>query len=911
MKVLRYNELDVSLVQSQYEKVIDRIREDDFYSAKVKKLVGTPYYRAELDYRHRLLFKIVTYNGIKYALILEIIFNHAYEKSRFLQGAKIEENKIEVPDNHPAESMVYIHPHHPDFHVLDKIISFDDSQQEIYTVRPPLIIIGSAGSGKTMLTLEHLKLCVNDVLYVTGSPYLVQNAHQLYYSNDYSNETQTVDFLSYRELLETLKVPEGKEIDFQSFAGWLGKFNRSKGLQDANKLYEEFKGVITGNRVDRPFLSLDEYLHLGIKQSIFAVEERTSVYHFFEKYRLFLKEQGFYDSNLLSFEYLTFCQGYYDFIVVDEVQDFTPIQLLLILKTLKASHQFILCGDSNQIVHPNFFSWSKIKSLFYEKPSDAPPHLIRLLNKNYRNAAAVTIIANKILKIKNARFGSVDKESHYLVESQSSTPGEVYGLLNHPDIRQELNTKTAKSTRFVVIVLREEQKEEARQCFETPLIFSIYEAKGLEYDNVILYNLISSEEKKFRDIVENVTPEDLEKELVYGRIKDKTDRSLEIYKFYINALYVAITRAIRNVYFIETQENHPLFDLLGIKPSLQMVPIDNQSSSLEEWQKEAQRLEQQGKQSQAEAIRHTLLNVQNTPWQVITPSVLEQLQTKALDTHQKDKEARLLFFEYALVYQQRSLFTALTAIDFAPAFKPDKGQDLLFRKYFIGYSSNPTLVMKQIATYGIDFRNLFNQTPLMVACGFGQDTLAKQLIEKGANPLLTDNLGRNAFQIVLQKALLDKKFCQNKLNGLYHLLSPNSLDLQIDGRLVKLDIKQMEFFLVNAMIAIVHQKEIRHSQSLAFVVNDFLKPLLYFPERIISERRKRRAYLSSILSKNETHREGPYNRKLFLRIKLGHYILNPGLKVRVGEGWANLYQLLNLECIQDACKTNSEWEMEY
>ena len=155
------------------------------------------------------------------------------------------------------------------------------------------------------------------------------------------------------------------------------------------------------------------------------------------------------------------------------------------------------------------------------------------------------------------------------------------------------------------------QKEEARQCFETPLIFSIYEAKGLEYDNVILYNLISSEEKKFRDIVENVTPEDLEKELVYGRIKDKTDRSLEIYKFYINALYVAITRAIRNVYFIETQENHPLFDLLGIKPSLQMVPIDNQSSSLEEWQKEAQRLEQQGKQSQAEAIRHTLLNVQN------------------------------------------------------------------------------------------------------------------------------------------------------------------------------------------------------------------------------------------------------------------------------------------------------------
>ena len=42
MKVLRYNELDISSVQSQYEKTVEKIRQDDFYSAKVKKLAGTP-----------------------------------------------------------------------------------------------------------------------------------------------------------------------------------------------------------------------------------------------------------------------------------------------------------------------------------------------------------------------------------------------------------------------------------------------------------------------------------------------------------------------------------------------------------------------------------------------------------------------------------------------------------------------------------------------------------------------------------------------------------------------------------------------------------------------------------------------------------------------------------------------------
>jgi len=36
--------------------------------------------------------------------------------------------------------------------MLDKVISFDDVQQAVYTLQPPLIVIGSAGSGKTVIT---------------------------------------------------------------------------------------------------------------------------------------------------------------------------------------------------------------------------------------------------------------------------------------------------------------------------------------------------------------------------------------------------------------------------------------------------------------------------------------------------------------------------------------------------------------------------------------------------------------------------------------------------------------------------------------------------------------------------------------------------------------------------------------
>jgi len=901
MQVLRYNELVTAPVQSQYDKIVDCLSRDDFYSAKVKKLTGTPYYRAELDYRHRVLFKILVYQGTKYALMLEVILNHAYEKSRFLQGAKIQEDKIEYLVEE-GEPIAYLNPNDPHVHILDKIISFDEAQQDIFLARPPLIIIGSAGSGKTMLTLEHLKQGLNEVLYVTGSPYLVQNARQLYYSYDYTNEVQTVDFLSYRELLETIQVPEGKEITFQIFAAWLKKTHHNKGFQDANKLYEEFKGVISGNEIDKPYLSQEDYLNLGIKQSIYSVEERASVYELFEKYKAFLLTENYYDTNLLSFNYLSRTESRYDLVIIDEVQDFTPIQLSLILRTLKNKEQFILCGDANQIVHPNFFSWSKIKSLFYQTPLNQD--LIRILNKNYRNAPPITTLANKLLKIKRARFGSIDRESHYLVESESKTAGEVYCLADTPVINQELNLKTAKSTHFAVVVLHEGDKEEAHQYFQTPLIFSIHEAKGLEYDNVILYNLVSSEAQKFREIAGSLNSSDLEQAFVYSRAKDKSDRSLEIYKFYINALYVAMTRAIQNIYWIEQDINHPLFKVLELKPGDTLVPIETQNSSLEEWRKEANRLELQGKQVQAEAIRDQMLRVQTTPWTILDSEALESLKTKALDINQKNKEARLLLFEYALVYQQSSLFQALAAINFGPALKPNKNEHLLVNKYYLGYSANSTLLQKHLDTYGIDFRNAFNQTPLMIAGSLGQDVLVKQLLDKGANLSLTDNLGRNAFQIMLQKALTDKKYSQQKLNALYPLLSPQSLSLQIEGRLIKLDPKQMEFFLVNAMIAMVHQQEAKGRFLWSFVTQDFLEPLSYFPERVMPERRKRRSYLSSILAKNEMHRNDPYNRQLFLRVKLGHYILNPLIKIKVNDEWVSLIQVLNLTFIQERC--NSE-----
>jgi len=131
---------------------------------------------------------------------------------------------------------------------------------------------------------------------------------------------------------------------------------------------------------------------------------------------------------------------------------------------------------------------------------------------------------------------------------------------------------------------------------------------------------------------------------------------------------------------------------------------------------------------------------------------------------------------------------------------------------------------------------------------------------------------------------------------MYEILAPSSLKIKVEGRMIKIDQKLMEFFVLQSMIAIFQDiARIKSSWDLpAFKTGDFIHSLKYFSEHVIPERRKKRPYLSSILSKNEVVRQAPYNRKLFVRVRLGRYILNPSLEIEMQGQWINLYDLIGI-----------------
>jgi hypothetical protein len=269
LKTYQYKDLDYHTVKAQFEKTVTFLQRGDFKSADVKKM-SSGYYRAKLDDTNRLLFMIGKHANEKCLLLLEVILNHAYEKSKFLRGSIVDETKlvplasVEQVTAQEVTALTFIGKNNMHFHLLDKVLFFDDPQQAILSQVPPLVIIGSAGSGKTALTLEKLKSLTGKVLYITHSPFLVENASKLYYSFHYET-----DFLSFKEFIETIRVPEGKETTFRQFQEWFLRHRTHSKVKDAHQLFEEFRGVITGFEIDKPFLTLSDYLGLGVRQSVF------------------------------------------------------------------------------------------------------------------------------------------------------------------------------------------------------------------------------------------------------------------------------------------------------------------------------------------------------------------------------------------------------------------------------------------------------------------------------------------------------------------------------------------------------------------------------------------------------------------------------------------------------------------
>jgi len=296
-------------------------------------------------------------------------------------------------------------------------------------------------------------------------------------------------------------------------------------------IYKEIYGIIfgCGENEDLEMISLDDY-KLRRKNS-FSAEECEIIYQIAKMYDKFKKSQNLIDNNEISKKLLLNSKKIkkYSLSIIDEVQDFTEINL----KLLKAISIKMFCvGDALQMINPSYFSFSYLKKLMYDEDVTS----VAELESNYRNNKRIVEILDGLSDINIKQFGTHSFVLKGKSVDQTTLTSAVY--VNDSTFLNKL--KNQKFENFTILVNDFKQKEELRNSFKKQEILTISEIKGLERDTVLIYNVLSSNADKWRKLYE-------------FNVNHKQADENSVYRYFFNLFYVAVSRAKHNIFVFENQ----------------------------------------------------------------------------------------------------------------------------------------------------------------------------------------------------------------------------------------------------------------------------------------------------------------------------------------------------------------------
>ena len=293
---------------------------------------------------------------------------------------------------------------------------------------------------------------------------------------------------------------QGKKITADEFASDVWKsINRRicKNSFDPHMVWMEIKSFIKGYKPTRE-LSQEEYMELSARIAPNFAESREIVYHIYEQYKHYLgtakrvKFNQLYDECDLVFHLFEVLKEHHDAIndwlfdslYVDEVQDFTQSEVLLLIKSCKTTDSNIfLTGDTAQTVMRDVsFRFKDLKTSFFKDGAIATP-LVHELTINYRSHSGILNLAGHVLTLLEKHFpNSVDRAPR----DNGIFPGPIPKFIKccHPDHLKLIlgaNVRNASESRFghhqAVIVRTEECKKDIPFDENEVQIFSIYDCK--------------------------------------------------------------------------------------------------------------------------------------------------------------------------------------------------------------------------------------------------------------------------------------------------------------------------------------------------------------------------------------------------------------------------------------------------
>lgn len=423
----------------------------------------------------------------------------------------------------------------------------NDEQYEILNSEFPLFLKGSAGSGKTTVairkTMELEERQDLKVGYITFTQPLKEKADEMYNKFRNTNHEKMVEFYSLEELYE--KELREKPTGLKIFENFIYEYNPTipRGIESL-ELYQEIRGTIKGSMggkgvgnwdrdLHQEMILQEDYLALNKKYTVYSEEIRKEIYKIALNYQEWLTIKGHLDENDLARRMILHSKERFDCIICDEVQDLTEVEIYMLKTLVKNKENLLLSGDIHQIINPTYFSFSRVKSLFYKGE-----YIEKQLGKNYRSQKKIVDLANELSDLRGEYIGKLGED----YKEASILEGEdVYLYKKDNEFLKKLEENTT-----IILVPTYQMKEKLRA--ELPKIankvLTVQDIKGLEFDSVVLYNF-ATELKKYWEIIFS------------GGAKKN-----QLYRYYFNLLYVGLTRARKRLLFMEEEKNICLLEKL-------------------------------------------------------------------------------------------------------------------------------------------------------------------------------------------------------------------------------------------------------------------------------------------------------------------------------------------------------------
>ena len=317
-----------------------------------------------------------------------------------------------------------------------------------------------------------------------------------------------------------------REITYQVFQNeiWpkMNKTLKEKDDYHPTLVWTEIRSFIKGSDealvTENGFLSLEGYESLGRKKAPNFCADRKVVYELFHEYQHQLLRNGMFDEADLVFNIHRRLQSspvpewLVHYFYVDETQDFTQAELSLLIRCCRYPNELFFTGDTAQsIMRGIAFRFNDLKTLFHRIRERAikagkshdfirVPKKLYQLTHNYRSHAGILRLASSVVDMLLCYFpDSFDRlerdeglfEGPKPVLLESCRPTDLALILQG---NQRQSSTIEFGAHQVVLVVSDDARKAMPDELKQGLVMTIYEAKGLEFDDVLIYNFFKDSE---------------------------------------------------------------------------------------------------------------------------------------------------------------------------------------------------------------------------------------------------------------------------------------------------------------------------------------------------------------------------------------------------------------------------------